>query len=65
MQFGAATVCGSTGWLEKLDEIESDCKKNSAAFLYASNFSVGVNIFFEVNKRLASLMKVMKITRYN
>src|SRR5436190_8999592 len=57
MQFGTATVCGSTGWLEKLDEIESDCKKNSAAFLYASNFSVGVNIFFEVNKRLASLMK--------
>ena len=57
MQFGAATVCGSTGWLEKLGEIENDCKKNSAAFLYASNFSVGVNIFFEVNKRLASLMK--------
>ena len=57
MQFGTATVCGSTGWLEKLNEIENDCKKNSAAFLYASNFSVGVNIFFEVNKRLASLMK--------
>jgi len=57
MQFGVATVCGSTGWLEKLSEIESDCKKNSAAFLYASNFSVGVNIFFEVNKRLATLMK--------
>jgi len=57
MQFGAATVCGSTGWLERLDEIEKDCKKNNAAFLYASNFSVGVNIFFEVNKRLASLMK--------
>ena len=32
MQFGAATVCGSTGWLEKLDEIENDSKKNSAAF---------------------------------
>lgn len=57
MQFGTATVCGSTGWLEKLDEIISDCKKNNAAFLYASNFSVGVNIFFEVNKRLAALMK--------
>ena len=57
MQFGTATICGSTGWLEKLEEISSDCKKNNAAFLYASNFSVGVNIFFEVNKRLASLMK--------
>jgi 4-hydroxy-tetrahydrodipicolinate reductase len=40
-----------------LNEIENDCKKNSAALIYASNFSVGVNIFFEVNKRLASLMK--------
>lgn len=57
MSFGAATVCGSTGWLDKLQEIHDDCKKNNAAFLYASNFSVGVNIFFEVNKRLASLMK--------
>lgn len=56
MQFGIATVCGSTGWLDKLDEIKNDCKKNKAAFLYASNFSVGVNIFFEVNKRLAALM---------
>jgi 4-hydroxy-tetrahydrodipicolinate reductase len=57
MSFGTATVCGSTGWLDKLEEIHDDCKKNNAAFLYASNFSVGVNIFFEVNKRLASLMK--------
>jgi 4-hydroxy-tetrahydrodipicolinate reductase len=57
MQFGIATVCGSTGWLEKLDEIQIDCKKNDTGFIYASNFSVGVNIFFEVNKRLAALMK--------
>ena len=57
MQFGTATVCGSTGWLEKLDEIKSDCQKNDTGFIYASNFSVGVNIFFEVNKRLAALMK--------
>jgi 4-hydroxy-tetrahydrodipicolinate reductase len=56
MQFGTATVCGSTGWLEKLNEIHQLCKQNNAAFLYASNFSVGVNIFFEVNKRLAALM---------
>jgi 4-hydroxy-tetrahydrodipicolinate reductase len=56
MHFGTATVCGSTGWLDKLDEILADCKNNKAAFLYASNFSVGVNIFFEVNKRLAALM---------
>ncbi len=57
MQFGTATVCGSTGWLDKLDEVKNDCKKNNTGFIYASNFSVGVNIFFELNKRLASLMK--------
>lgn len=57
MEFGTATVSGSTGWLEKLAEINNDCRKNSAGFIYASNFSVGVNIFFEVNKRLALLMK--------
>ena len=57
MQFRTPTVCGSTGWLEKLDEIQDDCQKNSGAFIYASNFSVGVNIFFEINKRLAALMK--------
>jgi 4-hydroxy-tetrahydrodipicolinate reductase len=56
MQFGVPTVCGSTGWLEKLDNIHDLCIDNHAAFLYASNFSVGVNIFFEINKRLAALM---------
>ena len=56
MQFGTATICGSTGWLDKLEEIKQMCKENHAAFLYTSNYSVGVNIFFEVNKRLAALM---------
>lgn len=56
MQTGTATVCGSTGWLEKLDEIQQLCKQTNGAFVYASNYSVGVNIFFEVNKRLAALM---------
>ena len=46
MQFGTATICGSTGWLQNLNEIHKSCKQNDAAFLYASNFSVGVNIFF-------------------
>jgi 4-hydroxy-tetrahydrodipicolinate reductase len=49
-------VSGSTGWLEKLSEVKSLCQEKKQAFLYASNFSVGVNIFFEVNKRLAELM---------
>lgn len=56
MQFGTATVCGSTGWLNQLEEIKQLCNRQNAAFLYASNFSVGVNIFFEINKRLAALM---------
>ena len=56
MQFGKATICGSTGWLQNLNEIHESCKQNETAFLYASNFSVGVNIFFELNKKLASLM---------
>ena len=57
MEYGTPTVCGSTGWIERIPEINELCKKNEAAFLYASNFSVGVNIFFEVNKRLTALMK--------
>jgi 4-hydroxy-tetrahydrodipicolinate reductase len=49
-------VCGSTGWLEHLGTVKSLCLEQHQAFLYASNFSVGVNIFFEINKRLAELM---------
>ena len=49
-------VSGSTGWLEKFDQVVATCNQNQGAFLYASNFSVGVNIFFEINKRLAALM---------
>jgi 4-hydroxy-tetrahydrodipicolinate reductase len=51
-----ALVCGSTGWLAQLPEIETALRVNDGAFLYASNFSLGVNIFFEVNKLLAKLM---------
>ena len=53
---GIPTVVGSTGWLERLEEAQATCKENKAALLVASNFSVGVNIFFEINKRLAALM---------
>ncbi|MGN6803210.1 MAG: 4-hydroxy-tetrahydrodipicolinate reductase, partial [Ginsengibacter sp.] len=50
-------VCGTTGWLDELKNIEQKCKEKNGSFLYASNFSVGVNIFFELNKKLASLLK--------
>src|SRR3954464_6864894 len=53
---GIRTVSGSTGWLEQLEAVKKAFEQNASAFLYASNFSIGVNIFFEVNKRLASLM---------
>jgi len=53
---GVPVVCGSTGWLQQLEEIKDYCNKKEGAFLYASNFSVGVNIFFALNKYLASLM---------
>lgn len=49
-------VCGSTGWTERVNEINNFCKEQNGSFLYASNFSVGVNIFFELNKKLAALM---------
>ncbi len=50
------TVCGSTGWTEKLEEVKQKYTDNETSFLYASNFSLGMNIFFEINKRLAKLM---------
>lgn len=49
-------VSGTTGWLEHLDEVKHACDKEGQTFFYASNFSLGVNIFFAVNKYLAKLM---------
>lgn len=56
LQNGVSVVSGTTGWLDQLDEIKSICKHHNGAFLYASNFSIGVNLFFELNKYLAKLM---------
>ncbi|MBD8349103.1 4-hydroxy-tetrahydrodipicolinate reductase [Dysgonomonas sp. HGC4] len=49
-------VAGTTGWLEHLPEVKEACEKNSQTFFYASNYSLGVNIFFAVNKYLAKIM---------
>jgi len=49
-------ISGTTGWLEKYDEVIDLCKEKKGAFIYASNFSLGVNIFFEINKQLSILM---------
>ena len=57
LKSGIPVISGTTGWLDKQAEIEALCSKKSGAFLYASNFSLGMNIFFELNKKLAKLMK--------
>jgi 4-hydroxy-tetrahydrodipicolinate reductase len=49
-------VSGTTGWLSEKKNVEEYCRQNKGTFLYASNFSIGVNIFFELNKKLAALM---------
>src|SRR5690242_19255147 len=49
---GIPVVCGTTGWLEHKPEIEELCRKQNGAFFYASNYSLGVNIFFKVNEFL-------------
>lgn len=50
-------ICGTTGWLERKNEIEGLAEENGTAFLYGSNFSLGVNLFFALNEKLADLMK--------
>ena len=53
---GVPIVCGSTGWLHQLETVTHHCKEVDGALLYASNFSIGVNLFFELNQHLARLM---------
>lgn len=50
-------VSGSTGWLQHFDEAKSICQKKNGAFFYASNYSIGVNLFFHFNEYLASKMQ--------
>lgn len=50
------TVCGTTGWLDKQKDIENLAIQNQTAFFYASNFSLGVNLFFKLNAFLAKMM---------
>src|SRR5579875_2914980 len=56
LEFGIPVVSGSTGWNDKLPSVKEYCKEKNGSFLHTSNFSIGVNIFFEVNKLLAKLM---------
>lgn len=56
MQAGVPVVSGTTAWLERLEEAKAVCSATKGAFFYASNFSIGVNIFFALNKYLAEMM---------
>ena len=49
-------VSGTTGWLDKIDDVIGCCENEGKAFFYASNFSLGVNLFFHLNKHLAKMM---------
>ena len=57
---GVPVICGTTGWLAQYSEAVDLCKKNKSAFIYASNFSLGVNIFFELNAHLAKMMSKLE-----
>ena len=50
-------VSGTTAWLNKIEDIYQLCNNKNGAFLYSSNFSVGVNVFFDINRKLAKIMK--------
>ena len=56
LNLGIPVVSGTTGWLEDYHKMENLCLKNKTAFIYGSNFSLGVNIFFELNDYLAKMM---------
>ncbi len=56
-------ISGTTGWLDKYDDAVALCKQQNGGFIYASNFSLGVNLFFELNKNLAKLMQ--SVNSYN
>ena len=57
LERGWPVVCGTTGWLSHRTEIEALCRTKKGAFFYASNYSIGVNLFFRLNKVLAQFMR--------
>lgn len=56
LELGVAVVSGTTGWTERLQEIKELCTECDSALFYASNYSLGVNLLFRLNRRLAQLM---------
>ncbi|MEO6038419.1 MAG: 4-hydroxy-tetrahydrodipicolinate reductase [Saprospiraceae bacterium] len=56
LEAGVPVICGTTGWADQLPAVQQFCRQHHGAFLWASNFSVGVNLFFAINRSLARLM---------
>lgn len=56
LKLGLPVVCGTTGWNDRMEEVKEFCLETKGAFFYASNFSIGVNILFAMNRRLAKIM---------
>lgn len=56
LEKGIPVICGTTGWLDKFDEMEAMTNEQQGTLFYASNYSLGVNIFFRLNKYLAKMM---------
>src|SRR5438128_2465239 len=54
---GIPVVSGTTGWYHQLSETKELCQMKNGTVLYASNFSIGVNLFFELNRKLAEMMR--------
>lgn len=57
---GVPVVSGTTGWLDRYEEVLKICEERNGSFIYASNFSIGVNLFFSLNEHLAQLMQSRK-----
>lgn len=56
LEIGVPVVCGTTAWTQHLPQVEALCRERGGAFFYASNYSVGVNMIFRINKLLAAMM---------
>lgn len=56
LEYSVPVVCGTTAWLDKFDEVVGECKNKNGTFFYASNYSIGVNVFRAINRKLAEYM---------
>ena len=57
IEWNVPVISGSTGWLEKWDDMTALCNQYQGCVVYSSNYSIGVNLFFELNKQLAQIME--------